>query len=163
MGVQQVDEVILPVVPPSVPRSKSLPNLVTKSKKPNPLDRDPSDAINIIQEDASRRMKSQSLKSSSNSESPDRLPALEELTGIATLPELPSFADFEELEDALELPECPAWDVVQEPTAGTGEEWWEVLFEGIGIVPLVQPPYNEEHPYAMEDLQGEASGSGEVR
>ena len=94
---------------------------------------------------------------------PDRLPELEELTGIATLPELPSFSDFEELEDALELPECPAWDVVQEPTAGTGEEWWEVLFEGIGIVPLVQPPYNEEHPYAMEDLQGEASGSGEIR
>ena len=96
-------------------------------------------------------------------EEPDRLPELEELTGIAALPELPSFADFEELADTLELPECPSWDVIQEPTAGTGEEWWEVLFEGIGIVPLVQPPYNEEHPYAMEDIPDEASGSGEVR
>ena len=59
---------------------------------------------------------------------PDRLPELEELTGLAELPELPSFADFEELNDTLELPECPSWDVIQEPTAGTGEEWWEVLF-----------------------------------
>ena len=96
-------------------------------------------------------------------EEPDHLPALEELTGLATLPELPSFADFEELNDTLELPECPSWDVVQEPTAGTGEEWWEVLLEGIGIVPLVQPPYNEEHPYAMEDIPDEASSGGEVR
>ena len=95
-------------------------------------------------------------------EEPDRLPELEELTGLAELPELPSFADFEELADTLELPECPSWDVIQEPTAGTGEEWWEVLLEGIGIVPLVQPPYNEEHPYAMEDIPDEASGSGEV-
>ena len=96
-------------------------------------------------------------------EEPDRLPELEELTGLAELPELPSFADFEELVDTLELPECPSWDVVQEPTAGTDEEWWEVLFEGIGIVPLVQPPYNEEHPYAMKDIQDEASSSGEIR
>ena len=93
-------------------------------------------------------------------EEPQRLPELEELTGIATLPELPSFADVEELTDALELPECPSWDVIQEPTAGAGEEWWEVLFEGIGIVPLVQPPYDEEHTYALEDLPDEASSSG---
>ena len=93
-------------------------------------------------------------------EEPQRLPELEELTGIATLPELPSFADFEELTDALELPECPSWDVIQEPTTGTGEEWWEVLFEGIGIVPLVQPPYDEEHTYALEDIPDEASSSG---
>ena len=96
-------------------------------------------------------------------EEPHRLPELEEFTGLAELQELPSFADFEELDDALELPECPSWDTVQEPTSGEGEEWWEVLFEGIGIVPLVQPPYNEEHPYAMEDIPDEASGSGEVR
>ena len=96
-------------------------------------------------------------------EEPHRLPALEEFTGLAELQELPSFADFEELDDALELPECPSWDTVQEPASGEGEEWWEVLFEGIGIVPLVQRPYNEEHPYAMEDIPDEASGSGEVR
>ena len=58
-----------PAVPPSVPRTKSLPNLAPKSKKPNPLDRDPSDAMNILQADASRRTKSQSLPSSSNSKS----------------------------------------------------------------------------------------------
>ena len=94
---------------------------------------------------------------------PDRLAELEEYTGLAELRELPSFADFEELDDTLELPECPSWDTIQEPTAGTGEEWWEVLFEGIGIFPLVQPPYDEEHPYAMGEIPSETSSSGEVR
>ena len=95
-------------------------------------------------------------------EEPDRLPELEEFTGIAELKELPSFADFEELAESLELPECPSWDQVQEPTTGTGEEWWEVLFEGIGIFPLVQPPYDEEHSYAMGSVSGETSGGSEV-
>ena len=95
-------------------------------------------------------------------EEPDRLPELEDFTGIAELKELPSFADFEELAESLELPECPSWDQVQEPTAGTGEEWWEVLFEGIGIFPLVQPPYDEEHSYAMGSVSGETSGGSEV-
>ena len=95
-------------------------------------------------------------------EEPDRLPELEEFAGLAQLQELHSFADFDELAESLELPECPSWDRIQEPTAGTGEDWWEVLFEGIGIFPLVQPPYDEEHPYAMGTVSGEASGSGEV-
>ena len=94
---------------------------------------------------------------------PDRLPELEEFAGLAELQELPCFADFEELAETLELPECPSWDTIQEPTTGTGEEWWEVLFEGIGIVPLVQPPYDEEHPYVMGQVSGETSSSGEVR
>ena len=95
-------------------------------------------------------------------EEPDRLPELEEFTGLNELKELPSFADFDELAESLELTECPSWDRIQEQTEETGEEWWEVLFEGIGILPLVQPPYDEEHSYAMGSVSGEASSSGEV-
>ena len=95
-------------------------------------------------------------------EEPDRLSELEELTGLADLKELPSFADVEELTDTLEPPECPSWDQLQEPTTGTGEEWWEVLFEGIGIFPLVQPPYDEEHSYVMAPVSGETPGGCQI-
>ena len=54
---------------PIVPRSKSLPNLAPKPKRPNPMDREPSDVISIAQTDAIRRTKSleQTPQSSSNS------------------------------------------------------------------------------------------------
>ena len=66
---------------------------------------------------------------------------------------------------------CPDWNRVQKydpkfsdtfediKTEGVDEEWWEILFEDIGILPTVQSPLNEEHTYAMEDLQVEASSS----
>ena len=66
---------------------------------------------------------------------------------------------------------CPDWNQVRKfdpklsdtfediKTEGVGEEWWEILFEDIGILPTVQSPLDEEHTYAMEDLQGETSGS----
>ena len=95
-------------------------------------------------------------------EEPDRLSELEELTGLAELKELPSFADFEELTESLEPPECPSWDQVQEPTTGTGEEWWEVIFEGIGLFPLIQPLYDEEHSYAMEPVSGGTSSGCKI-
>ena len=62
---------------------------------------------------------------------------------------------------------CPDWNQVRQydpklsdafediKTEGVGEEWWEILFEDIGILPTVQQPLDEEHTYAMEDLQGE--------
>ena len=65
---------------------------------------------------------------------------------------------------------CPDWNEVRRldpklsdavediKTEGVGEDWWEVLFEDIGILPTVQSPLNEEHTYAMEDFQGETSG-----
>ena len=65
VGVQQVDDAI----PPIVPRMKSLPNLALKPKRPNPMDREPSDVISIAQTDAIRHTKSleQTPQSSSNS------------------------------------------------------------------------------------------------
>ena len=106
-GVQQVDEMV-----PVIPRSKSAPNLVPKPKRPNTMDRDPSDAISIAHTDAIRRTKSldRSPPEFFKLEEPARLPELEEFTGIAELKELLSFADFEELAESLELPECPSWD-----------------------------------------------------
>ena len=67
VGVQQVDEMV-----PVIPRSKSAPNLVPKPKRPNPMDRDPSDAINIAHTDAIRCTKSldRPPQSSSNSRNP---------------------------------------------------------------------------------------------
>ena len=60
---------------------------------------------------------------------------------------------------------CPSWSEVRQydptsefsdiPTEGVGEEWWEILFEDIGILPIVQLPYLEDHTYAMEQLQDE--------
>ena len=63
-----MDDVVQPIQP-VIPRTKSLPNIAPKPKRPNPMDREPSDAISILQADASRRTKSQSLPSSSNSKS----------------------------------------------------------------------------------------------
>ena len=91
----------------------------------NPLDWDSSDAINIIRVDAQRR-------SSSLGEMPAR-------TGTRSDKYDPELSDaFEDIK-----------------TEGVGEEWWEILFEDIGILPTVQQPLDEEHTYAMEDLQGE--------
>ena len=70
---------------------------------------------------------------------------------------------------------CPDWSRVRKcvpklsdafediKTEGVGEEWWEILFEDIGILPTVQSPIDEEHTYAMENLQVEASSSHYVR
>ena len=68
VGVQQVGDAIQPIQP-IVPRSKSLPNLAPKPKRPNPMDREPSDVINIAQTDAIHHTKSleQTLQSSWNS------------------------------------------------------------------------------------------------
>ena len=66
---------------------------------------------------------------------------------------------------------CPDWNRVRKydpklsdafediKTGGVGEAWWEILFEDIGILPTVQSPFDEEHSYAVETFQGEASSS----
>ena len=65
---------------------------------------------------------------------------------------------------------CPDWNEVRRfdpklsdafediKTEGVGEDWWEILFKDIGILPPLQSPLNEEHTYAVEDFQGETSG-----
>ena len=65
---------------------------------------------------------------------------------------------------------CPNWNQVRKydpklsdtlediQIEGVGEDWWEVLFEDIGILPAVQSPLNAEHTYALEDFQGTTSG-----
>ena len=37
-------------------------------------------------------------------------------------------------------------------TEGVEEDWWEVLFEGIGVLPDIQSPLTSEHNHALEDL-----------
>ena len=56
---------------------------------------------------------------------------------------------------------CPSWDEARlcKPSEGHGKEWWEVLFEDIGIIPLLQPPYAEEHSYVMAEFQGDSPSS----
>ena len=66
---------------------------------------------------------------------------------------------------------CPGWEQVRRfdpkvsdtfediPTEGVGEEWWDIIFQDIGILPTVQTPLDEEHPYVVADIQDEASGS----
>ena len=107
VGVQQVDDVIIPVAPPAVPRSKSLPNIVPKPKKPNPMDRDPSDAMNILQADASRRTKSQSLPSSLNSKNPIASPnskSLPDLPNSRNSPALPTSKSLTMLSNSPSVP-----------------------------------------------------------
>ena len=72
---------------------------------------------------------------------------------------------------------CPSWTKAggydpnlynfnletDKPSEGVGEEWWEILFEDIGILPILQPLYSEGHTYALEEFSGETPGDDEMR
>ena len=129
------------------------------------MDREPSDVISIAQTDAIRRTKSleQTPQSSSNSMSQIASPNSKSSPDLLSSGSSPALPISRNSPTRSNSQNALLGTRFQEPTSGTGEEWWEVLFEGIGIFPLVQPPYDEEHPYAMGEVPSETSSSGEVR
>ena len=69
-----------------------------------------------------------------------------------------------------ECDSCPSWSQVRSydpefsdiQTEGVGEEWWEIVFEDIGIFPVIQPLYLKDHTYLLEEFQSSASSSDKV-